>query len=177
MTRSGLPSGASREQPRPQGEPLAVSLVDAAADAHLMVGGVVDDVLGEAGVGEPPGDPRHEVRWPPVAGPDDAGTTPAEPGEGTDGGGDVLVGDVAEDPAYQEEIGGDVGGVGVGQRCVAGDHPYLRRGSGRPRPGTGRELGVLFDEQPQKEDPGHTAAACMRHGRVGPRSASPVGSA
>ena len=60
---------------------------------------------------------------------------------------DVSVGNVAEDAAGQDDIGGTVGGVDVGERRIGLDDMEVGKpGAGRPFAGDGGVHGIDFDE-------------------------------
>ena len=67
-----------------------------------------------------------------MTGPDHSPASPAQLGADADSPFNVLIGDVAEHPADQHQVGRDHPGVLVGQRRVGGHHldPRQARGLG-----------------------------------------------
>jgi hypothetical protein len=101
----------------------------------------------EAELGEPLADPRHQIRLPPDAGPDHGAAVRAQLGAEADRAPDVVLGQVAEHPADQHQVGRHHPGVLVGQHRVAGHHldPRQARGLGGV-PRRGRAARVELDQ-------------------------------
>lgn len=104
------------------------------------------DLLETGGV-EPRADRRRQVRGAPMAGPDDFGTRGTELGDSPDRRANVVVTDVAEDPAQENEIGGHRARIHIASRGVGLPHLDISA-QGRPRLSSAIcEPGVVLDKK------------------------------
>ena len=88
-------------------------------------------LLGEPGRREPAADRRGEVGLAAVPGPDHGRARRAQPGERGDRAGGVLVADVAQHAAQQEQVGGRAPGVRLGAAGVGAPDRDARQAGGR----------------------------------------------
>ena len=142
-------TGAAFQRDRGRGEAVR-------ADSPSL-GGVGHPERLEAAACEPVADLRHQVRLPPAAGPHHRAAVRAQLGAVADRAPHVVVGQVAEHPADQGQVGRHHPGVVIGQRRVAGHHldprQVLDLGRRARRGGVAR---IEFDQAGQ-----HVVAAGM----------------
>jgi ABC-type transport system involved in cytochrome c biogenesis ATPase subunit len=136
------PSADEREQVLGLGKRLRCVDEPVYPDTVLMLGRGHEDP-GEAGVSEPAVDGRDQVGWASVASPDHRTAGRQEGGHGVDGRGDVVLADVAENPARKHQVGRHRTEVVVGLGSVADEVVKARPQRG---PAPFRQLRVDLDK-------------------------------